>query len=429
MQKIAIIGKGTAGAISAMKAYGHSLNSKRNIVIDWYFDDNIPTQAVGEGTTITIPTALSRNLNFEHHNLHELDGTFKSGITKKDWNIDSDYVHTFKPPLVAYHFNAIKLQNYILDKLKNQKNVTIIDKNISSKEVDADLIIDCSGRPNTYEDFILSPYIAVNSVHVTQCYWDYARFQHTVSDATKYGWVFGVPLQNRCSIGYLYNNKFNSLEEVKEDVKNVFARYNLTPSDTTNSFSFQSYYRKKNYVDNIAYNGNSSFFLEPLEATSTSLMVLNADNAIHALEHNFNSGVMNSINRQFINQLESITTMIMLHYFAGSIYKNDFWDFAQHRAADCLLKHYDSHPQLRALMRYCFRAINDTRSSNPLYLIDKYDTDFNEIDNKIYTSLAKEIGKDYGSWYGASWVYNIVGLRLYDKLKNHLSLDDLGNKV
>ena len=59
----------------------------------------------------------------------------------------------------------------------------------------------------------------------------------------------GIPLQNRCSIGYMYNNKINSLEEVKEDVKNIFEEFNLQPSETTNAFSFKNYYRNTNFED------------------------------------------------------------------------------------------------------------------------------------------------------------------------------------
>jgi hypothetical protein len=87
----------------------------------------------------------------------------------------------------------------------------------------------------------------------------------------KHGWVFGIPLQKRISIGYLYNDKISSLEEVKEDVKNTFKEYNLNPSKITNHIKFQSFYRKENFKNRIIYNGNASFFIEPLEATSTSM--------------------------------------------------------------------------------------------------------------------------------------------------------------
>jgi hypothetical protein len=87
----------------------------------------------------------------------------------------------------------------------------------------------------------------------------------------KHGWIFGIPLQKRVSIGYLYNDELSSLEEVKKDVQNVFKEYQLKPSEITNHIKFESFYRKQNFNSKVIYNGNSSFFLEPLEATSTHM--------------------------------------------------------------------------------------------------------------------------------------------------------------
>ena len=51
-----------------------------------------------------------------------------------------------------------------------------------------------------------------------------------------------------------------------------FDDFNLIPSTDTNSFSFNNYYRKQNFTDRVVYNGNASFFLEPMEATSVGCM-------------------------------------------------------------------------------------------------------------------------------------------------------------
>ena len=39
----------------------------------------------------------------------------------------------------------------------------------------------------------------------------------------------------------LYNDKINSLDDVKEDVQNVFNDYNLTPNKDFKHFSFKNY--------------------------------------------------------------------------------------------------------------------------------------------------------------------------------------------
>ena len=66
----------------------------------------------------------------------------------------------------------------------------------------------------------------------------------------------------------MFNSDINSLDEVKEDVKDVFEQYNLVPSDKTNFLQFKNYSRKVNFQGRVSYNGNASFFFDPLEATS-----------------------------------------------------------------------------------------------------------------------------------------------------------------
>jgi hypothetical protein len=387
MKKIAIVGRGTAGALGV----SHFLKWT-NWEIDWYFDDNIRPQAVGEGSTLVLPRSLFENLNFQHHNIDEIDGSFKSSIYKEGWVIGKKYHHTFPPPQLAYHFNANKLQDYILSKVKNNPRITIKNQNIKNDQIDSDFILDCSGKPEDYTDFHQSPYIPVNSVHVTQCYWDYTRFQYTLTIARPYGWVFGIPLRNRCSIGYMYNNSINTIEEVKEDVEEVFKQFDLTPSETTNSFSFNNYYKKENFSDRIAYNGNASFFLEPLEATSITFM-----DSIQRYAYDIwvDGKSVESVSASYNKDIEEIESMIMLHYLAGSIYKTPFWDMARTKAEKCLLKCLSKSDLLCHMV-------------NPKY---RY------AENIL--KITAESG-NCGTWPLLSWVTNMENLGVYPKIEKLL---------
>jgi hypothetical protein len=328
MKKVAIIGKGTAGAQSVI----HFLRHMPDCEIEWHFDPSISPQAVGEGSVLPLSRNLFQNLNFNYLELDKIDGTLKTGIYKSNWGHGKeDFLHSFPPPYAAVHFNAVALQNYIFEKVKDK--VTVKEHNIKATDIDADFVMDCSGKPSSYEEFDIPSYIPVNSVHVTQCYWEYPRFQHTLTVARPYGWVFGVPLQNRCSIGYLYNKNINTLEEVKEDVKNVFEKYNLTPSQDTNTFSFGNYYRKSNYTEKIAYNGNASFFLEPLEATSVGVMD-HIQRSSWDLWNGHQS--VDQANFKYQQNIREIESVIMLHYLAGSSFDTEFWKFATDRANQCL---------------------------------------------------------------------------------------------
>lgn len=341
-KRISIIGGGTAGVISAMRM--SSLRKHDEIVL--YHDPNIKPQAVGEGADLGLSINISTDLNFTYSDLFDIDGTIKYGIRKIGWRNNKDFVHHFISPTISYHFNAHKLQKFILDRL--QDRVKIISKAVSHNDIDSDYIIDCSGKPKTYDEFTISKSTPVNSVYVNQCYWDYPRFNYTLAIARPYGWVFGIPLLNRCSIGYLYNKDINSLEEIEEDVKNVFEQFNLTPSETTNKFDFNNYYRKDNYEPRIAYNGNASFFLEPLEALTIGGIIRINNIANAYLDSKFSLEESNNRYKQFISMLEVIMS---LHYIDNTTYNTEFWKFATENAKSALIDALDNSIISRDLIK------------------------------------------------------------------------------
>jgi hypothetical protein len=382
MKKIAVIGRGTAGVL----AVAHFWRWAKDCEVELYFDTNIKPQPVGEGSTLVMPKSLAFDLGFTYEDLHNIDGTFKYGIKKQNWANGGTFMHQFVPPSVSYHFNAGKLQDYIINILKDQ--VKIIDKNVTPEDIDADFVMDCSGKPQDYSEFNMSEFIPVNSVHVTQCYWDYPRFQYTLTIARPYGWVFGIPLQNRCSIGYLYNNTINTLEEVKADVEEIFKEYNLTPSEHTNTFSFKNYSRKANFTKRVAYNGNSSFFLEPIEATSIATM--DAVNR-RAFDVWFNGKQLAEANIEYRTLLAEVENVIMLHYFAGSIFKTPFWEYAASRGRRNMASAF-YNPAFTNMLNYSQQDIRD-----------------------LYTFNS---GLEYGTWSGSSFQQNLICLGLYDKLRD-----------
>lgn len=387
MKKLVVVGRGTAGS----QAAAHFARWMPNCEIEWHFDPSISPWAVGEGSTLSLPSNLFDNLSFRHEDLKKIDGSFKTGIYKKNWGFSGDeYVHGFTPPSSSYHFNAVKLQNYIFEKLKDKVKIVEINHE-SSNDIDADFVMDCSGRPKNFKKHTESRYIAVNSVYVTQCFWDYAKFDYTLTIARPYGWVFGIPLQNRCSIGYLFNKDINSLDDIKEDVKNIFKEYNLIPSDTTNHFNFNSYMKHENFINNVAYNGNASFFLEPIEATSIEVM-----NKINRLTFDlWNNNIDNdSANNKYIEYMKETECIIMIHYFAGSIFKTNFWEFAIERGESCIKNNF-KNSKFVEIINFALKQKNE------------------------WGSLPRR-DLDYGGWWIGSFVQNIYGLGIHQKLSSFI---------
>jgi hypothetical protein len=380
-KRLAVIGKGTAGSQSII----HYLRYMEDCEIHWYFDETIPTQSVGEGSVLTLPRNLFKNMNFSYADLDKIDATLKVGIYKSGWGKTGNaFLHDFPPPNVGLHFNAVALQNYILESVRDK--VIIHNENVAATDVDADYIMDCSGKPSSYDDFHKSSYIPVNAAYITQCDWDYPMFQYTLTIARPYGWVFGIPLKNRCSIGYMFNKNIDNLSSIKEDVIEVFKQYNLNPSEKTNYLEFENYSRKKNYEGNISHNGNNSFFLEPLEASSIFLM-----NMIQRASYDLwtKTTSEDDLNLHYRRNICEIETMIMMHYFSGSIYDTKFWNFAQERGQNAIE--------------------NAIKYDNKFVKFVKY-----AIDRK-YSNLC-ETGPEYGTWYAGSFCRNIYGMGLTSML-------------
>jgi len=378
-KKIAIIGKGTAGSLTLSNIVHHFKNQYE---IEWYFDPSTPTQSVGEGSTLPLPHALRRSYEFSYNDFDILDATIKTGIRKVNWNGTNDYIHHFPIGSVSMHFNATKLQEFIFQSEKN--NIKLKTQNIRSyQDIDATQIIDCSGAPKNYSKHNVLTSIPVNTAYIQQCPWDIPKFNYTLTISRPYGWVFGIPLQDRCSIGYLFNSNFNSFEEVQEDIKNIFKQFNLNPTGSVNKISFKNYYKKENYIDRVAWNGNASFFLEPMEANAIGTVSKSYNLLNKILYKSINLSKANFEYNDFLQQVES---MICIHYYAGSKYNTPFWKNAQEI----------SQPPVERMFK------------DPRFL--------QILESIVYNHyLPPDI--DYGQWSKNSWKENILNLNLLDKLK------------
>lgn len=392
-KRIVIIGSGTAGCISAIHSLRNPLRPKSTEIV-WYTSPKIPAKSVGEGAFPILSSLLKEELDWGHEDIIKVKGTYKTGILKKNWGGNGNFMHSFPIGINAIHFNANLFQEAIKKQLS--KEIPVIEQHITNlSEIDSDYIINCAGTPKTYDEYYQSSFIPVNNAYITQCYWDRPTFDHTLTIARPYGWVFGIPLQNRCSIGYLFNNTINSLDEVKEDVKNIFEEYNLTPSKDTNNIKFSNYYKKENFTNRVAYNGNASFFLEPMEATSITTVLRTNILATEIIHKNLSPSEQN---KKYIDQLRQIEYMIMFHYLAGSKFNTPFWDFALNRAEQCI-----SNPP------------NPPLFSQVYNLSKKY-----VENNRKNTLFSHQI--NYGLWEPAGFSQNLKNLNLYNKIDKLLNI-------
>jgi len=389
-KELAVVGAGTAGVISVL----HSLRLPGEINIKWYYDPNKKPVSVGEGSQVAFPEHLAVTFGFDLGDIkNKLDGSVKLGIEKINWGDGNDFKHNFIMPYHAIHFNANKTQDYVLSNLTNEK-LEIIDKAVTADDINADWIIDCTGAPSNFDECNILDNIPVNKAYIVQAEHNQEKqtIDSTLCIARPFGWVFIVPLANRYSIGYIFNSDITPDEDIKKDVEEVYKYIPVKPNVETGFIPFKNYIRKENFTHNKAYNGNASFFMEPIEATSQG--------NIFWINQSFNEIMGQPADFERWNQLYTTEMLwsemiINLHYLAGSKWNNDFWNEAYKKALVSVDK------------------IKDDR----YYEAWKKIVDHKEMDTlECVLDMATKAG-GIGQWNTMSWHQNLKGLNVRSKLQ------------
>jgi hypothetical protein len=389
--KIAVIGKGTAGCL----AVAHMSQTLETSEVEWIYDPEIEASSVGEGTTHTVPSSLNLLLGLNYNDLSEMNGTVKTGIYKEGWKRDSEFTHAFPMGLTGIHFSANDLHQKIFDTVETFDNVKITEKNVAIEDVDADHIMVCTGAPDNMDDFYQIDSIPVNACLVRN-YADYQEsFNYTKCIARPNGWMFFIPLGNRCSVGYLYNSDIASKQFIIDDFEDELEKqvdFHSLSCISEKWLTFNNYARKQNFVDSrIAYNGNASFFLEPLEATSTATICEINTLAQNLWEFGGIPASADDMNTNYMSAIEEVEAMIALHYFAGSKYRTEFWDKATLKAENVLRTHLEHKTEFAEIIVNC-AAGNYTNHNTWFY-------------------------RDVGTWNIHSYLQNINGMNLNNKIR------------
>lgn len=330
-KSIAVIGIGTAGitSLSHLLAW---LPEDWNVVS--IYDPNTKSLGIGESTSTQIPYSLYHGCGFNLITESEnLDATVKHGVRYVNWRND-DFYTRLPPPSYGMHFNNFKLQEYSFKNFKSlwkdrfsdiQGNIQDLKNHgetasckIDDKEHHFQYIIDCRGYPEDYSDYEIVETIPVNSclVHTIN---EPGDWNHTVHQATKNGWMFGIPLKTRQGWGYLYNNSITKKQDAISDISEIFDTEKLDLKE----FNFTNY-RATRYINHrIIKNGNRALFYEPLEALSGWFYDLVIRKFFdYAISKKYTEKAMNDELKKAADDYE---LFICYMYHGGSIYDTDFW--------------------------------------------------------------------------------------------------------
>jgi len=309
--KITVIGRGNAGVYTAL----HYKYYAPEVDVELIYDDKVPSQTVGQASFPDAPVLLFNSLMADWYK-NPMKSTLKTGILYQNWGKHKkEFFHPFPLNTVALHYDTKVLQEFII----KSKYFKVKIKTIKSyDEIDSDYIFDCRGFPKDYTNYeiLTNP---LNSVLLSRIEEVRPSTHWTTATATPDGWCFQIPLVDRTSIGYLYNNTITPEKKALENFKKIFNRDNVFEK-----FSFKNYVAKEPIIDDrIILNGNKLFFFDPLEATAVTTY-------LNWNRYTFD-WIINKVKskEEIVNKIKSdiyqVQNFILYHYMFGSKYNTPFW--------------------------------------------------------------------------------------------------------
>jgi len=314
--KLAIVGAGNAGCITAL----HYHLYRPDIEIDLYHDsDHHPIERVGQGTITSVTKIISDGLGCDWYN-NNIGATLKTGILYKNWGTKKDeFFHDFiSMDQVSIHYTPKKLSDAVLSSGKfNVKEQEITNP---EQEIDSDFIIDCRGRKAKDKDNLDTIVNPINSVLLASL--PKRDLLWTEAQATPNGWTFTVPIEDKLSLGYLYNKDITSKKEAMIDFM-----YRFGVERIEHVMHFDNYYSFNPFVgERTLLNGNQCAFIEPLEATATGLYHYITRVGFDRFIHNLS---ITECLKLLHKEIYTIQNFILWHYKTGSKFNSPFWSYVK----------------------------------------------------------------------------------------------------
>ena len=317
--KISVVGGGNGGCFTALYLAWH----RKDIEVELIYNPEVLPERVGQATLLDPPKLLWAALGFDwYHN--PIHATFKSGILYEGWGqVNEEVFHPFPPQSMAMHYCPWEMQASILQ----SGHFKVTHGDVDPKDVDADYVFDCRGKPDDFSDYeeLINP---INACVLGKPKWYTSRNPWSRHVATPDGWTFVIPTHYKSPshdfcVGYCYNSDITQ-QEVAE--YNFLERFDV---DVTKHVKFKNYVAKNPIVDDrIILNGNRLFFLEPLESSSTHTYVQWTRCVKDYIISKNNPEIKESC-KQVKNYIQQVQNFVLWHYQFGSKYDTPFWNYAK----------------------------------------------------------------------------------------------------
>lgn len=372
IQKLAIVGGGTAGLVAAL-----TLQSRfGNIKFDLIRSKNIGIVGVGEGST----EHWLNFMNFVDIDVVEVikhcDSTYKLGIMFRGWtkepyfhsagfgymNAIEQYFHVAgkligegrpqKDLTAEYvwnnmvpenfvknprdhvgnqlHFNTHKLNDF-LSKVFVSRGGNIIEDEVKEVVLDSngnicklkcelsdyehDFYIDSTGFKRLLMNQLgakwesYSQYLKVNSAITFQTE-DTANYNmYTIAQAMDAGWMFTLPVWGRHGNGYIFDSNYIDEKQAVREVETFLGK----SIQVGKTFKFDPGCLENAWIKNCVAIGLSSSFIEPMEATSIGSSIQLSLMLVNSLI-NYDDKVIEKYNKSYKSVMHNIRDFVALHY-------------------------------------------------------------------------------------------------------------------
>ena len=317
MTKVSVVGGGNAGCITALYLSWY----KKELEVELIYNPDVPCERVGQASVLDPPKLLWAATGFNWYN-NPIHATFKSGILYEGWGqFNEKLFHGFPAHSMAMHYCPWEMQKHVL----NSGHFKVTEGDVDPKDVDADYVFDCRGKPKDFSDYddLINP---TNAAILAKPNWDTTKAFWSRHVATPDGWTFIIPTHSESPshdycVGYCYNSNITSKEDAESNLSSMF------DVEIKKHLKFKNYLAKNPIVDDrIFLNGNRLFFLEPLESSSVQAYVECARffvDYIITKKESMEQAACSA--KQYIRQLQNF---VLWHYQFGSKYDTPFWDYA-----------------------------------------------------------------------------------------------------
>ncbi|WP_223422331.1 tryptophan 7-halogenase [Tateyamaria pelophila] len=435
--KIAVLGGGTAGFISA----AHISKKFPDAELVHIFDSRIPTIGVGEGTTPRFPAWLREITGLEFNDIAEHCGaTLKKGTLFDGWGEDGvPFTNRFQPTsLIGYHFNAARVVELIaphvqaeyidarvdaLDSMPETAEITFEDGSTRS----FDYVFDARGFPRNANsggedgaELIRMDWIPTGRALLR------GLPKGRLSGATRavaraHGWVFQIPLAGSMSCGYLFNPDLNTDEEVAADFDAFLDDEGIVDWQTRGALDFPNFLRRSLFDGRVFWIGNAASFVEPLEATSIGASILQVRSAQRWIEgHDPNArpnpAELELYNKTMRSYILCNSLFLAWHYACGSRWDTAFWRHAKQG-----LERARQIPEVAQYLNQMTPFIEAGRAL-PGLALSSYE-DENEWQRDIYPLL--KIYMPFGNFSELNFAQVGHGIGFYEKPEGHFEAPSL----